>query len=83
MGIAVLACVAASSQPGTAAVLFGAADVRFQSHDARLSPADRRDYEEVRARVRSRLGDALFTDQWNRGHAMSMEEAIKYALGEN
>jgi tetratricopeptide (TPR) repeat protein len=81
--LAALACVAARTDRfERAAVLSGAADVRLEALDARLSPADRRDYEQVQADAGGRRGDKSWS--WERarqeGREMSTEEAVAFAL---
>jgi predicted ATPase/class 3 adenylate cyclase len=79
--MAALACVAArTGRLERASLLFGAADVRLEALDARLAPADRQDYEEVRTEVHDALGDAAWESAWQQGRAMTAEQAVSYAL---
>lgn len=45
-------------------------------------PADQARYEQSISSLRSRLSEAVFSDAWQKGRAMNMEQAIAYALGE-
>jgi non-specific serine/threonine protein kinase len=77
-GLSSLACVAQQYEP--AARLFGAAT---QSRDAlglRSKPADQQCYDHHTATTRARLGGAAFAAAWAEGRAMSLDQAIDYAL---
>jgi hypothetical protein len=45
-------------------------------------PVDKDDYERDVALARAQLGEEAFAAAWAEGQAMSLEEAIAYALGE-
>ena len=45
-----------------------------------LRPADRDGYEADQAAVRTELGEAAFEVAWEDGRAMTLEQAIVYAL---
>jgi predicted ATPase/class 3 adenylate cyclase len=62
------------------AVLLGAAAALLQSMDAMLAAEDRRPYERAIELARAQLGKEAFEAAWQEGLAMSMEEAIRYAL---
>jgi predicted ATPase/class 3 adenylate cyclase len=62
------------------AVLLGAAAGLLQSMDAMLAAEDRRPYERAIELARAQLGKEAFEAAWQEGLAMSMEEAIRYAL---
>ena len=47
-----------------------------------LLPADRGGYEADQAAVRTELGEAAFVVAWEDGRAMTLEQAIVYALEE-
>jgi predicted ATPase/Tfp pilus assembly protein PilF/DNA-binding XRE family transcriptional regulator len=82
-----LARVAAKSEPESediqrgAAVLFGAAEMLRDALNTPLSPAERPLIEQEVARVVEQLGEGAFSEAWSRGRAMSVEEAVRYALG--
>ena len=47
---------------------------------ASLGPADRAEYERDLEAARAQLDEATFTRAWKAGQAMSVEQAIAYAL---
>jgi predicted ATPase len=62
------------------AVLLGAAAGLLQSMDAMLASEDRRPYERAIEQARTQLGEEAFQAAWQEGFAMSMGEAVEYAL---
>jgi predicted ATPase/Tfp pilus assembly protein PilF len=70
----------ARGQPEQAARLFGAADALREAIGAPLPPNEHVEYGGRLAAVREALGEAEFTAAWAEGQAMSMEEAISFAL---
>src|SRR5262249_45065689 len=78
-GLAALAC--AQGELNRAARLFGAAHGLHQRIQApRLAPAGRISYANDLADVRARLDEATFETVWAEGGAMTMEQAVAYAL---
>jgi hypothetical protein len=63
--------------------LFGAADAFYDMHGFVLATCYRQDYERSRASVREQHDRATFNALWAEGQAMSLEEAIAYALEES
>jgi non-specific serine/threonine protein kinase len=63
-----------------AARLFGAAEALLEISGVRLDACDRVDYDRNVAAVRARLGEAAFATAWTEGQAMTIEQAIEYAL---
>ncbi len=63
-----------------AARLFGAAESLRENIGHHRSPQDQADYDRRVASTRSGLGEAAFTAAWAEGRAMTMEQAIEYAL---
>ena len=63
-----------------AARLWGAADALREAINAPWPPLERRLYEPYLAAVRSRADEALWRRSWEEGRAMTMEEALTYAL---
>jgi hypothetical protein len=59
---------------------FGAVDSLLESMTAVLSGDNRQVYEQNLVGVRSLLNEKTFARAWSNGKAMSMEEAIEYAL---
>ena len=65
-----------------AARIFGSAEKILRSLNATQQPTDRADYELDLAATRSQSGNPAWESAWQQGLAMSMEEAIAYALEE-
>jgi len=63
--------------------LLAAADAQHGRGDIPLSPTRRGDYEDVVTSVRKLLGDQAFELLWAEGAAMSLQEAVAYALEES
>ncbi len=72
--------IAASGELERAARLFGASDALFKPTGVGLSPSDQPEHERVLAGVRGRLNAATFQRCWNEGRALSLEQAVAYAL---
>ncbi len=66
-----------------AATLFGAVEGILEAMSGVLYSVDRHPYERNVAAVRSALGEEAFGKAWAEGRAMSMEQAIEYALEES
>ena len=66
--------------PLRAAHLLGAADALRADLQVTLSPIDSRFQQHVLNAVRAHLNAAAFTAAWAAGRAMSLEQAIAYAL---
>lgn len=78
MGLASVS--AAMRQLERAARLFGAAERLFEARGAVLNRPDRAEYERNVAAVRSALSTARFAQAWAEGRAMTVEQAVAYAL---
>src|SRR5262249_12334285 len=80
--LAGVACT--QGQPARAARLFGAGHAQRQvSHDnlMRAWPIGARsDYERDIAAARAQLDEGIFTQAWAEGRAMTLEQAVAYAL---
>jgi predicted ATPase/class 3 adenylate cyclase len=63
-----------------AARLLGAADQLREMLGWLPSPPDQADYDECTASTRAALGDSPFSVAWAEGRAMTLEQAIEYAL---
>jgi len=82
--LAGLGSVAAlDEKPARAARLWGAAERLRQVLGCRPAPAARATYERAMAVARTQLDEATFAAAWAAGRAMSLEQAIAYALGED
>jgi non-specific serine/threonine protein kinase len=80
-GLASLACVA--QQYERAARLFGAANQLRDAVGYRSKPADQEFYDHHTATTRARLQEAAFAAAWAEGRAMTLDQAIDYALAES
>jgi non-specific serine/threonine protein kinase len=65
-----------------AARLWGAADALREAIGAPWLPLERRLYEPHLAAIRSRSDQAVWAGAWEEGRAMTMEDAVGYALEE-
>ena len=72
----------ARGQPQHAARLLGAAAMMAETGGFALERADRADTERILAAVRSQVSAEEFVAAWSEGRAMSLEEAVAYALRE-
>ncbi len=63
-----------------AAQLFGASWTRREQETYPLTEFERPDYEAVIAEARPAIGDAAFDEAFAKGQAMTLEQAIAYAL---
>ena len=82
MGLAAVA-VTQSQQPEgcvRAARLLGAAEAQCEAIGAALWPPDRLEHERTVAAVQGALGEAACVAAWAAGRAMTLEQAIAYAL---
>jgi predicted ATPase/class 3 adenylate cyclase len=81
--LAGMAGVASSEQrPKQGAQLLGAAQALVEAMDAAWEPEERAEYDRHLTAVKAHLGEAAFEQGWAAGHAMSLDEAIAFALGE-
>lgn len=71
---------AAQQQAERAAKLFGAAEPFHEALYYSLLPIWRAEYERSVTAVRAQLDEATFTAAWTKGRAMTMEQAVEYAL---
>ena len=60
--------------------MFGVSESFRESIGVSLTPSDRVDYDRALAATRTGLGEEAFAVVWAEGRAMSMKEAIDYAL---
>ena len=74
---------AIQGQPGRAARFFGSVQrLREAMGAAPQSPADRAEHDPSVASLRTTLGEEAFEAAWEEGRAMTLEQAIAYALDE-
>jgi tetratricopeptide (TPR) repeat protein len=76
-GLAGILCIA--GKPEQAARLLGAAEL-FIENFLSLEPADQMDFENYVVLVRKQLDGGAFEKAWGQGRAMTMEQAVKFAL---
>ena len=76
-----LAAIAKVHEQGTrAARLYGAAESLRKSINIPMTPLETTEYDREIASLRQGMDEAAFTSAWADGKAMSMEQAINYAL---
>lgn len=63
-----------------AAHLFGAAHALREEIHSAVQPHNRKDYDRGVDAARASLGEEAFTAAWEEGRAMTLEQAIEYAL---
>ena len=69
------------AEPGHAARLWGVAEHQREDIGALMPPSDRPHHDHQVAAARAALGDDIaFNREWQEGRAMTMEQAIDYAL---
>jgi len=72
----------AQGQPERAGRLLGAAEAWFAAAGHVIAPTERAEHDGYIAAIHALLDDATFAAAWAQGHAMSLEQAIAYALEE-
>jgi predicted ATPase/class 3 adenylate cyclase len=84
------ACLTALAEIGAeqgklerAARLLGAADLCFTASGGIKDPITHIDYDRVVIAARTLMDEATFATAWAEGHAMTLEQAIAYALDED
>jgi non-specific serine/threonine protein kinase len=76
-----MASVSASlGQPERAARLFAAAEVVREGIAYALPGPDRDEFQDTIGAIRAKIGHTAFTAAWTDGRAMTLEQAIEYAL---
>jgi tetratricopeptide (TPR) repeat protein len=63
-----------------AVCLFGAGAALRASIHSVIDAADRSEYESKISSLRAELGEVRFTAAWDEGHALTVEQAVAYAL---
>src|SRR5262245_57106059 len=71
---------ALDAEPERPARLWGAAERLRQAIGRRSAPAARATYERAMAQARGQLGEDAFAAAWAAGQALTLEQAIAYAL---
>ena len=81
-GLEATACVeAADGQPIRAARIAGAAETLRRSLGIPIGPIDQEQMDEWLSKARAALGEQAFRHHWDEGAAMTLDQAISYALG--
>jgi tetratricopeptide (TPR) repeat protein len=75
--------VAAKGDPKRAACLLGASEALLEAMGVSLAPVDQIEVDRYASAVREQLGEMMFQTAWAEGRAMSLEEAIALALGQD
>lgn len=70
----------ALAQPRRVARLLGIAEALRKAIGAAIEPSDRADYDRNVAVARAQLDEATWLAAWAKGQAMTLEQAIAYAL---
>ncbi len=73
---------AAKGRLNRAARLFAVAGAARDTMGTPLPPSDRADYDRTITAARTGLGDEAFAEAWAVGRAMTLEQAVAYALSE-
>jgi tetratricopeptide (TPR) repeat protein len=82
-GLEQLAAVAeAEGQSLKAARILGAISALREAGDFAAPPAERAEHDQRAAALRAALGEAAFAAAWAEGRAMSLQQAIEYALAQ-
>jgi predicted ATPase len=71
----------AQEEPERAAKLFGAAEALRERINAQMQELESIEYTNAVIRIQSLLDKADFNSLWEQGRALTMEQAIKFALG--
>jgi tetratricopeptide (TPR) repeat protein len=74
------AVLGAKAKPERATQLFGASKALLAANSTLLSPTDQQAWAQNLALVQGQLDDTVFATSYARGQAMSLDQAIKYAL---
>jgi predicted ATPase/DNA-binding CsgD family transcriptional regulator len=70
----------AFGNPERAAQLLGASDGLLKTMGLRQQPSDQPEIDRYEAAIRKQLDDDAFRSAWEKGQAMSLEQAIAFAL---
>jgi hypothetical protein len=60
--------------------LFGAAAALRASIGSVIDPVDQSEYENRLMSLRADVGEKRFAARWDEGHALTLEQAVDYAL---
>jgi tetratricopeptide (TPR) repeat protein len=73
-----------SGKPERAARLFGGVEALLERSGMRggMDPADQKEIDHYVTHVRSQLDETVFTRAWSEGQALTLDQAIEYALAD-
>ena len=76
--------IGTTGKPEQAVQLFGTVEALLESIGmaGRMDPSDQKEFDHYVAVVRAQLDDAAFTQAWAKGRAMTMDQAIAFAMEE-
>lgn len=74
---------AAAGQSERAVQLFGASEALLDGIGATLEPADQADYDRSVAMTHTQFDESAFAAAWEAGRALTLDQAIAYAFGED
>jgi hypothetical protein len=60
--------------------LFSAAEAIRTSINSLRTPSEKNEFEEAKSQLQSQMGNSEFDQAWDEGEAMTMEQAIEFAL---
>jgi tetratricopeptide (TPR) repeat protein len=80
--LAFIAAASAHADAERAAALFGAAEALREALGAPMTAYERREYDHAVAQLRAQTDEVTLTAAWARGRALSLDEAVAYALQE-
>ena len=72
--------IGAKGDPKLAACLLAASETHYEAMGASVQPADKLEVDRIKNAVREQLGETEFNKAWTEGRAMTMEQAVAYAL---
>jgi hypothetical protein len=75
--------LAFSSRHRDAILLFGAADALREKTRRKLMQTERADYDRTLLLLQSQVDEVTFQKAWQEGHALAVEEAIRFAIDES
>jgi predicted ATPase len=70
----------AEEEAQRAAILFGAAETLRESTGLPMTPIERIEYERESNDLRANMDEATFTESWSEGRALTIQQAIAFAL---
>jgi len=74
--------LASLSQSNDAILLLGAAEALRERINVTMMQIERSEYDQLISRLRERVDDVTYQKIWNEGRAMTVDQAIAFALKE-